>query len=94
MFFQITQLWRRVHHKLSQQIFDAGSVFMFVHENDNANCVSSASERNQQSTCKLVCVVAAEQGLLADEDVFLIDHAWSFANFQQARVSSFMYKHC
>ena len=65
-------LWQRVWHKLTQQIFDAGSAFVFGELEDAPEGTLGA--------------FTAEGTQLAPEgDVFLIDHAWTFPSMAVAR---------
>jgi hypothetical protein len=73
--FKVPQtLWPRIHEKLINEIFDAGSAFMFAQEED--------------SDGKLQLGVYTAEGvdLEAESEVFLIDHAWTFRNKKQAKV--------
>ena len=63
------QLWQRVWHKLTQQIFDAGSSFVFGELDDE----------------QLGAFTAEGTQLAPASDVFLIDHAWTFSSMAVAR---------
>ena len=68
-------LYPRVYAKLAQQIFDAGSVFMFGEIESDAG----------SGAAKLGVFTAEGVELEAESDVFLIDHAWTFRSKAQAR---------
>ena len=63
------QLWQRVWHKLTQQLFDAGATFVFGELEDES----------------LGAYTAEGTQLAPLGDVFLIDHAWTFPSMAVAR---------
>ncbi len=65
----MTQLWPRLHEKLLAEVFDAGESFCF-HEETGALVVAIEEV--------LAAIYTSPQGLKADTDVWLIDHAWTY----------------
>jgi hypothetical protein len=65
-------LYQRIWSKLTQQIFDAGSVFMF-------------GQLEDEPEGSLGVYTAEGIKLAAESDVFLIDHAWTFPSTKIAR---------
>ena len=61
-------LYEQVYQKLTNEVFDAGSAFMFAHE--------EAEEEGAPPSLAVFC--SRPEGLAACSDVFLIDHAWTF----------------
>ncbi|KAM3858863.1 tubulin--tyrosine ligase-like protein 12 [Diretmus argenteus] len=69
--------WKSLHHKLVNEIYDAGEVFgimQFQPEDDQ----EEEKEKIKEVTCKVV--VTRESGLQVSEpnSVFLVDHAWTY----------------
>lgn len=60
-------LHEKLFHKLSADVFDGGSFFQIE------PCEGGRQRR---------LILASENGLQKHEDVFLIDHAWSFRQSQ------------
>uniref|UniRef100_A0A3Q3W5A8 Tubulin--tyrosine ligase-like protein 12 SET-like domain-containing protein n=1 Tax=Mola mola TaxID=94237 RepID=A0A3Q3W5A8_MOLML len=71
--------WRALHHKITNEIYDAGDVFgiMQFQEGDD-----DEEEKNNSRRAGISCkvVVTRESGLQASEptSVFLVDHAWTY----------------
>ncbi len=58
-------LWRKLYHKLKNEIFDSGSAFQFAFDEDD-------------NRIKLVVSDEVPDGVLAaNSDIFLIDHFWT-----------------
>ncbi|XP_032804901.2 tubulin--tyrosine ligase-like protein 12 isoform X1 [Petromyzon marinus] len=78
------QLWPRLHHKLSHEVFDAGEVFgvmLVVEEGDGDDGDSEESKHtNPGDPPSYKVIVTQEDGLSASDSnsIFLIDHAWTF----------------
>ncbi|XP_070785226.1 tubulin--tyrosine ligase-like protein 12 [Enoplosus armatus] len=79
--------WRSLHHKITNEIYDAGEVFgimQFQQEDDDDEEDGENGENKKKGNpgavinCKVV--VTRESGLLASEptSVFLVDHAWTY----------------
>uniref|UniRef100_A0A3P8UD38 Tubulin tyrosine ligase-like family, member 12 n=1 Tax=Amphiprion percula TaxID=161767 RepID=A0A3P8UD38_AMPPE len=79
--------WRSLHHKITNEIYDAGEVFgimQFQQEDDEEEEGSGENEKKKKDnpggvvSCKVV--VTRESGLQASDptSVFLVDHAWTY----------------
>ncbi|XP_056133604.1 tubulin--tyrosine ligase-like protein 12 [Lampris incognitus] len=75
--------WGSLHHKLVNEVYDAGEVFGIMQiQNDDDDETEDEEEKSnpgvQEVTCKVV--VTRENGLQASEatSVFLVDHAWTY----------------
>ncbi|XP_033101955.1 tubulin--tyrosine ligase-like protein 12 [Anneissia japonica] len=78
-------LWRKLHHKLENEVYDAGDVFMLTHVNDDD---TENGEGDDDCTDLKLCggsgglrvVVSKEEGLeeLDHNGVYLVDHAWTY----------------
>lgn len=80
--------WRSLHHKITNEIYDAGEVFgimQFQEEDDeNEQGGNGDTEEKQKDNpaavirCKVV--VTRESGLQTSEltSIFLVDHAWTY----------------
>ena len=62
--------WKSVHRKLSGEIYDAGSAFTMYQTSDGW-CVQMSRESPMSAT--------------DPENIFLVDHAWTFGSTNQAR---------
>ncbi|TKS91012.1 Tubulin--tyrosine ligase-like protein 12 [Collichthys lucidus] len=80
--------WRSLHHKITNEIYDAGEVFGIMQvqrEEDGEDGENEEEEKKKKKdnpgaviSCKVV--VTRESGLQASEpdSVFLVDHAWTY----------------
>uniref|UniRef100_A0A7N9AX52 Tubulin tyrosine ligase-like family, member 12 n=1 Tax=Mastacembelus armatus TaxID=205130 RepID=A0A7N9AX52_9TELE len=76
--------WRSLHHKITNEIYDAGEVFgiMQFQEEDEERVNGGNKEKKdhpfQVIRCKVV--VTRESGLQVSEpnSIFLVDHAWTY----------------
>ncbi|KAG8005733.1 Tubulin--tyrosine ligase-like protein 12 [Nibea albiflora] len=78
--------WRSLHHKITNEIYDAGEVFGIMQvqrEEDGEDGENEEEEKKKDNpgaviSCKVV--VTRESGLQASEpdSVFLVDHAWTY----------------
>nr|XP_046235107.1 tubulin--tyrosine ligase-like protein 12 [Scatophagus argus] len=79
--------WRSLHHKITNEIYDAGEVFgimQFQQEDDGDGENEENEEKKKKDnpgaviSCKVV--VTRETGLQSSEpsSVFLVDHAWTY----------------
>ncbi len=58
-------LWRKLYHKLKDEIFDSGSVFQFAFDEDD-------------DRIKLIVSDEVPNGVIAaNSDIFLVDHFWT-----------------
>ena len=64
-------LWPRLHEKLSGDVFDAGAAFAFAEVEGEA---------------RYSVVVNRDGGVAARSDIWLVDHAWTFQSFSDARL--------
>lgn len=84
--------WRSLHHKITNEIYDAGEVFGIMHfqqaeEEDQGNAENEEEEKEEEEVKKhnpgavirRKVLVTRESGLQASEStsVFLVDHAWT-----------------
>ncbi|XP_076578461.1 tubulin--tyrosine ligase-like protein 12 [Chaetodon auriga] len=74
--------WRSLHHKITNEIYDAGEVFgimQFQPEDDEENGENEKKNRPCADIASKV-VVTRDSGLQASEpnSVFLVDHAWTY----------------
>ncbi|XP_072045584.1 tubulin--tyrosine ligase-like protein 12 [Amphiura filiformis] len=90
-------LWETLFYKLKNEMYDAGSVFMMTYveaddddedgggENEEKNKDDAGAESNKPPELKVV--VVKEEGLRCADpnNIFLIDHAWTFRTSSQAR---------
>ncbi|KAL6117127.1 ttll12 [Pungitius sinensis] len=72
-----TVYWRSLHHKITNEIYDAGEVFgimRFQQEEEDED-----GEKEERKICCKV-LVTRETGLQASEptSVYLVDHAWTY----------------
>lgn len=101
-----TALWRRTYEKLQQNMFDAGSCFQLaaVEQEDEEEGEGEEDKKGNPTTAAASPpVLVALQDLAASEDVWLVDHAWTFRMKQfrelkanpalQERVSSMLFGH-
>lgn len=70
-----SSLHERLFYKLSTDLFDAGSFFRIEPCED---------EEEEQGARQRRLLLSSPQGMRPHQDVFLIDHAWSF-RLSQAR---------
>ncbi|XP_032361195.1 tubulin--tyrosine ligase-like protein 12 isoform X3 [Etheostoma spectabile] len=78
--------WRSLHHKITNEIYDAGEVFgimQFKQEEEDEGENGSNEERKRDNPVAVISskvVVTRESGLQASEpsSVFLVDHAWTY----------------
>ncbi|XP_072233313.1 tubulin--tyrosine ligase-like protein 12 [Leuresthes tenuis] len=74
--------WRNLHHKITNEIYDAGEVFGIMQvQQEEENGENEESKMDNPGTvisCK--AVVTRESGLQVSEpnSVFLVDHAWTY----------------
>uniref|UniRef100_A0A8C3ADZ3 Tubulin tyrosine ligase-like family, member 12 n=1 Tax=Cyclopterus lumpus TaxID=8103 RepID=A0A8C3ADZ3_CYCLU len=77
--------WRSLHHKITNEIYDAGEVFGIMHFQEEDDDDSQEGEGNNERKspapeirCKVL--VTRESGLQASEptSVYLVDHAWTY----------------
>ncbi|XP_059181635.1 tubulin--tyrosine ligase-like protein 12 isoform X1 [Centropristis striata] len=76
--------WRSLHHKITNEIYDAGEVFGIMQfqqeddEEDGENEGRKSGNPGAPISCKVV--VTRDSGLQAAEptSVFLVDHAWTY----------------
>ncbi|XP_064490210.1 tubulin--tyrosine ligase-like protein 12 isoform X1 [Ornithodoros turicata] len=79
-------LWEPLYNKLEGSVFDAGEVFQIVEVQlvDDDDCDGESPEGSSnaglQHTWKVI--VIKEHGLAVAEDVYLIDHAWTYRPHQ------------
>jgi tubulin--tyrosine ligase-like protein 12 len=71
-----SSLYERLFYKLSTDLFDAGSFFRIEPCED---------EEEEQGARQRRLLLSSPQGMRPHQDVFLIDHAWSF-RLSQARI--------
>uniref|UniRef100_A0AAQ4RE03 Tubulin tyrosine ligase-like family, member 12 n=1 Tax=Gasterosteus aculeatus aculeatus TaxID=481459 RepID=A0AAQ4RE03_GASAC len=76
-----TIYWRSLHHKITNEIYDAGEVFgimRFQQEEDDEQQPEDGEKKGREIRCKVV--VTRETGLQASEptSVYLVDHAWTY----------------
>ncbi|XP_047430657.1 tubulin--tyrosine ligase-like protein 12 [Mugil cephalus] len=79
--------WRSLHHKITNEIYDAGEVFGIMQyqegeaeEEEEENGESEKKTNNPGPVIRSKVVVTRESGLQASEpdSVFLVDHAWTY----------------
>ncbi|XP_044041816.1 tubulin--tyrosine ligase-like protein 12 isoform X1 [Siniperca chuatsi] len=75
--------WRSLHHKITNEIYDAGEVFgimQFQQGDDEENGENGEKKDNPGVVISCKVVVTRESGLQASEptSVFLVDHAWTY----------------
>ncbi|KAM4570150.1 tubulin--tyrosine ligase-like protein 12 [Odontesthes bonariensis] len=74
--------WRSLHHKITNEIYDAGEVFGIMQvqqEEENGENEESKTD-NPGTVISSKAVVTRESGLQVSEpsSVFLVDHAWTY----------------
>ncbi|XP_031144051.1 tubulin--tyrosine ligase-like protein 12 [Sander lucioperca] len=78
--------WRSLHHKITNEIYDAGEVFGIMQikqEDDDEEENGGNEERKRDNRIAVISskvVVTRESGLQASvpSSVFLVDHAWTY----------------
>ncbi|XP_051912413.1 tubulin--tyrosine ligase-like protein 12 [Hippocampus zosterae] len=75
--------WRSLHHKLTNEIYDAGEVFTIIQiqENyDDSGKTGECTDKDKPGTMRSEVVVSCQSGLQASQptSIFLVDHAWTY----------------
>ncbi|XP_068442719.1 tubulin--tyrosine ligase-like protein 12 isoform X2 [Clinocottus analis] len=76
--------WRSLHHKITNEIYDAGEVFGIMHfqQEDEKEEDEGNTEKKDSPGAVIRCkvVVTRESGLQVSEpnSVYLVDHAWTY----------------
>uniref|UniRef100_A0A674NQD6 Tubulin tyrosine ligase-like family, member 12 n=1 Tax=Takifugu rubripes TaxID=31033 RepID=A0A674NQD6_TAKRU len=73
--------WKTLHHKLNNEIYDAGEVFGIMNVTQEKD--SEDDEEKKANTVAVICskvVVTRDSGLQASDtsSIFLVDHAWTY----------------
>ncbi|XP_070709918.1 tubulin--tyrosine ligase-like protein 12 [Pempheris klunzingeri] len=77
--------WRSLHHKITNEIYDAGEVFgiMQIQQEDDEESEENEERKKKDNPGAEIghkVIVTRESGLQASEptSVFLVDHAWTY----------------
>ncbi|KAK9525270.1 hypothetical protein VZT92_015997 [Zoarces viviparus] len=80
-----TIYWRSLHHKITNEIYDAGEVFGIMHfqqeeDEEGGEDEERKEEDNPGAVIRCKVVVTEESGLQVSEptSVYLVDHAWTY----------------
>uniref|UniRef100_A0A1A7YT33 Tubulin tyrosine ligase-like family, member 12 n=1 Tax=Iconisemion striatum TaxID=60296 RepID=A0A1A7YT33_9TELE len=74
--------WKSLHHKITNEIYDAGEVFgiMHVQLEEEEDGEHEEEERKNPGVVRSKVVVTRETGLRVSDhnSIFLVDHAWTY----------------
>ncbi|XP_061523607.1 tubulin--tyrosine ligase-like protein 12 [Phycodurus eques] len=74
--------WRSLHHKITNEAFDAGDVFGIIQMQENYGGIKQecVDEDNPGTRLRSRVIVTCESGLRASQptSIFLVDHAWTY----------------